>query len=273
MQELIIEAGRSERQYWRDIWAFRELLYFLAWRDILVRYKQTVIGIGWAVVRPLLTMVVFTFLFGKLAKMPAAGTAPYSIMVFVALLPWQFFSNAFTDCSNSLISNSNLVSKIYFPRLIMPASSVITCCVDLLICCVILAGMMAWYGYVPDIRVLGLPIFLAAGIAAAIGPGLWIAALAVKYRDMRYIVPFLVQFGTYVSPVGFSSQVIPHQWRLLYSINPMASVIDGFRWCLLRGEVPLYWPGLAVSALVIIGLCWSGVCYFRKVEDFFADII
>jgi lipopolysaccharide transport system permease protein len=273
MQELVIQAERSERQYWRDVWAYRELLYFLAWRDILVRYKQTVIGIAWAVVRPFTTMVVFTIIFGKLAKLPSAGSAPYAIMVFAALLPWQFFSNALTECSKSLVGNANLVAKVYFPRLIMPASSVVTSCVDLLIGGLIMAGLMAWYGYVPDCRVLALALFVAAAFAAAAGPGLWIAALAVKYRDFQLVVPFVVQLGTYISPVGFNSQVIPHKWRLLYSLNPMVGVIDGFRWCLLPGDVPLYWPGLIASVLVSIALCWSGIWYFRKVEDYFADVI
>lgn len=216
-QELIIEAGRTERHYWRDLWRYRELFYFLAWRDILVRYKQTVIGIAWAVLRPLLTMIVFTIIFGKLANLPSEGNAPYAIMVFAAMLPWQFFASAFSEAGNSLIGNASMISKVYFPRLIVPASTIIVSVVDLLISGVILAALMLWYGYAPDLRVLTLPLFIMIAFVAALGAGLWIAALNVKYRDFRYIIPFVIQFGLYVSPVGFSSAIVPEQWRLLYS--------------------------------------------------------
>ena len=217
--ELIIEAGRTEKQYWQDLWKYRELFYFLAWRDILVRYKQTAIGIFWALIRPFLTMVVFTIVFGNLAKLPSS--APYPILVFAAMLPWQFFSNALTECSNSLINNANLVSKIYFPRLIVPTSSVIVSFVDFLISGMILLALMAWYNFVPSWRILTLPAFIIIAFAASMGAGLWLAALNVKYRDFRYIVPFIAQFGLYISPVGFSSSIVPEKWRLLYSINPM----------------------------------------------------
>jgi lipopolysaccharide transport system permease protein len=269
---LIIEAGRTESQYWRDIWKYRELFYFLAWRDILVRYKQTAIGIAWALIRPFLTMVVFTIIFGKVAKLPSEGV-PYPILVFAAMLPWQFFANALAECSNSLINNSNLISKIYFPRLIVPASAVIVSFVDFLISGIILVALMAWYNFIPDWRILTLPIFISIAFIAAIGGGLWLAALNVEYRDFRYIVPFIVQFGLYVSPVGFSSNIISEKWRLLYSLNPMVGVIDGFRWAILGGDTQLYWSGFLLSLALVVGLIVSGIWYFRKMERTFADTI
>jgi lipopolysaccharide transport system permease protein len=269
---LVIEAGRTERHYWQDLWRYRELFYFLAWRDVLVRYKQTIIGIGWALIRPFLTMVVFVIVFGKLAKLPSDGV-PYPILIFAALLPWQFFANAFTEAGNSLISNSNMISKVYFPRLVVPASAVIVSFVDFLISAMILVGLMIWYGYVPDWRVFTLPLFILMVFAAAMGAGLWIAALNVKYRDFRYIIPFVVQFGLYISPVGFSSDIVPEQWRLIYSLNPMAGVIDGFRWALLGGNTQMYWPGFLLSLLLILVILVLGVIYFRKTEKTFADVI
>jgi lipopolysaccharide transport system permease protein len=270
--ELIIEAGRTERQYWQDLWRYRELFYFLAWRDILVRYKQTIIGMAWALIRPFLTMVVFTVVFGKLANLPNEGV-PYPILVFSAMLPWQFFANALSECSNSLIGNANLISKVYFPRLIVPASSVIVSFVDFLVSGIILLGLMAWYNFVPDWRILTLPLFIVIAFAASMGVGLWLAALNVKYRDFRYIVPFIVQFGLYISPVGFSSTIVPQQWRLLYSLNPMVGVIDGFRWAILGGESKLYWPGFSLSLALVVLLLYSGIWYFRKTEKTFADVI
>lgn len=270
---LIIEAGRSERHYWRDLWRYRELFYFLAWRDLLVRYKQTVIGVAWALLRPLLTMLVFTIVFGRLAKLPSEGGAPYPVLVFAALLPWQFFSNALSEASNSLIGNANLISKVYFPRLIVPASSIITSFVDFLISGVILVGLMAWYRFIPDWRILTLPLFIAIAFAAAMGFGLWLTALNVKYRDFRYVVPFIVQLGLYVSPVGFSSSIVPEKWRLLYSLNPMVGVIDGFRWAILGGESELYLPGFSLSLAVVGCALVSGTWYFRKTEKTFADVI
>ncbi len=269
--ELIIEAGRTEKQYWQDLWKYRELFYFLAWRDILVRYKQTAIGIFWALIRPFLTMVVFTIVFGNLAKLPSS--APYPILVFAAMLPWQFFSNALTECSNSLINNANLVSKIYFPRLIVPTSSVIVSFVDFLISGMILLALMAWYNFVPSWRILTLPAFIVIAFAASMGAGLWLAALNVKYRDFRYIVPFIAQFGLYISPVGFSSSIVPEKWRLLYSINPMVGVIDGFRWAILGGEAEIYLPGFILSTGLVVLLFISGIWYFRKTERSFADVI
>jgi len=269
---LVIEAGRSERHYWRDLWRYRELFFFLAWRDILVRYKQTVIGILWALGRPLLTMLVFTLVFSKLAKLPSGGV-PYPILVFAALLPWQFFSSAFSGAGESLVSNAGMISKVYFPRLVIPASAVIVAFVDFLISVIILVGLMIWYGFAPNLRMLTLPLFIFVAFAAAMGTGLWFAALNVKYRDFRIIVPFVVQFGLYISPVGFSSSIVPEKWRLLYSINPMVGVIDGFRWAILGGNTRLYWPGFMLSLFLVGLILVTGIIYFRKTEKTFADVI
>jgi len=271
-RELIIEAGRTERLYWKDLWNYRELFYFLAWRDILVRYKQTVIGILWALLRPLLIMLVFTIVFGKLAKLPSEG-APYPILVFAAMLPWQFFANAFSESSNSLIDNANLISKVYFPRLVIPTSSVIVSFVDFLISGIILIGLMIWYDFWPSWRLIALPALIVVAFAAAMGAGLWISAMNVKYRDFRYIVPFIVQFGLYISPVGFSSSVVPEKYRLLYSINPMVGVIDGFRWAILGSDVSFYLPGFLLSIGFVALLLAGGLWFFRKTERTFADII
>ena len=271
-QMLVIEAGRAERHYWRDLWRYRELFFFLAWRDILVRYKQTVIGIVWALGRPLITMMVFTLVFSKLAKLPSEGV-PYPILVFAALLPWQFFSSAFSGAGDSLISNAGMISKVYFPRLVIPTSAVIVSFVDFLISGTILVGLMIWYGFAPNLRMLTLPLFIFVAFAAAMGAGLWIAALNVKYRDFRIIVPFIVQFGLYVSPVGFSSNIVPEQWRLLYSLNPMVGVIDGFRWAILGGNTQLYWPGFWLSLSLVLVILITGIYYFRKTEKTFADVI
>lgn len=270
--ELVIEAGKTEGHYWRDLWRFRELFLFLSWRDILVRYKQTVIGIAWSVIRPLLTMVVFTVIFGNVAKMPSQGV-PYPILVYAAMLPWQFFSNSFSEASNSLVTNSNLLTKVYFPRLIVPTSAVIVSLVDFLISFVILIGLMIGFQYMPSWKILTLPLFLVLALVASLGSSLFIAALNVKYRDFRYVVPFIVQFGLYISPVGFSSNVIPEQWRLLYSLNPMVGVIDGFRWAILGNSTPIYWPAMILSIVVSILLMVLGILYFRKTERGFADII
>jgi lipopolysaccharide transport system permease protein len=272
MHELIIEPGRTERQYWKDIWRYRELFYFLAWRDILIRYKQTVVGVAWAVIRPLLAMVVLTVVFGRLAKMPSDGV-PYPILVFCGLLPWQFFSTALAESGNSLVTNASMISKVYFPRLVVPASSVITSLADLVISAGLMALMMVMYRYAPGPRVFLLPLFVVLAFAAAFGAGIWISALMVRYRDFRFIVPFVVQFGLYISPVGFSSSVVPEQWRLLYSLNPVVGVIDGFRWAILGGENNLYWPGFLLSVAVVFIVIASGLHYFRKTEKTFADVI
>ncbi|MDX2254486.1 MAG: ABC transporter permease [Pseudanabaenaceae cyanobacterium bins.39] len=272
-KELVIEAGRTERQYWKDLWRYRELFYFLAWRDILVRYKQTAIGVAWALIRPFLTMVVFTVIFGSLAGLKAPQGVPYPILVFAGMLPWQFFSNALGECSNSLIGNANLISKVYFPRLIVPTSAIIVSFVDFMISGIILLGLMAWFNFVPSWRIVTLPLFILIASAASLGVGLWLAALTVKYRDFRFVVPFIIQFGLYISPVGFSSAIVPEQWRLIYSINPMVGVIDGFRWAIIGGDVGLYVPGFLISLALVFLLLWSGIWYFRKTEKTFADVI
>lgn len=271
-QKLIIKAGAIHKQYWRDIWHYRELFYFLAWRDLLVRYKQTAIGVAWALIKPSIAMIVFTIVFGKLAKLPSEGV-PYPILVFAGMLPWQFFANALSECSNSLIFNSNLISKVYFPRLIVPGSAVIVSFVDFLISGMILLALMIWYNFVPDWHILTLPIFIGIAFASAMGGGLWLAALNVEYRDFRYLVPFIIQFGVYISPVGFSSNIVADKWRLLYSLNPMVGVIDGFRWAILGGDFQIYWPGFTLSMILVALLFISGVTYFRQMERTFADVI
>ncbi|MFN8625582.1 MAG: ABC transporter permease [Candidatus Binatia bacterium] len=277
MYDLIIEPGRTERQYWRDLWNYRELFYILAWRDISVRYKQTVIGVLWALLQPLLTMIVMTVIFGKVAQLPAPSAVPYAVMVFAAMLPWQFFSTSLSAASQSLVGNANLISKVYFPRMIIPAGAVITSFADFLISFGILAALMVWYRFWPDWRMLTLPLFVAIAFLAAIGPGLLITALNVKYRDFRYVIPFLVQFGLYISPVGFSSTVIRERFGdtlfTLYSVNPMVGVIDGFRWAILGGETAIYWPGFGLSLGVVVVMLALGVRYFRRTEKSFADII
>jgi lipopolysaccharide transport system permease protein len=271
--ELIIEPDRTERLYWQDLWRYRELFQVLAWRDIAVRYKQTVIGAAWAILRPLLTMAVFTVIFGRLARLPSDGAAPYALMVFAGMLPWSFFSTALVDASNSLISNANLITKVYFPRLIVPIAAVMAAFVDFLISFSILLVLMIWYQFLPGWQIVLLPVFAGIAFMASIGFGVWITALNVKYRDFRYVIPFIVQLGLYVSPVGFSSSVIPDQWRLVYSLNPLVGVIDGFRWCLLGGESQVYLPGVALSIGVTAFFLWLGIRQFRKMEKSFADLI
>jgi len=271
-REIVIGAGRAHSRYWRDLWGYRELFFFLAWRDILVRYKQTAIGAAWALIRPVLTMGVFVVIFGKLAKLPSDGV-PYPLLVFAALIPWQFFASALADASDSLIGNASMISKVYFPRMVVPTSVIIVSFVDLAISFAFLIALMAWYGLFPGARVLALPLFFAMAVAAALGPALFVSALNVEYRDFRYIVPFTVQFGLYLSPVGFSSSIVPPEWRLAYGLNPMVGVIDGVRWALLPNAQPLYWPGLAVSCAVIVALLAGGLAYFRRTERRFADVI
>ena len=270
---LILEPGRAEKNYWQDLWRYRELFLILAWRDVAVRYKQTIIGVAWAVVRPFLTVVVFTVIFGKVANLPSEGAAPYALMVYAGMLPWYLFSTALGEASNSLVNNANLISKVYFPRLIVPSATVVVSLVDFLISFVILVGMMVWYRFLPSAQLLLLPLFILLALLASVGPGLWITALNVKYRDFRYVIPFIVQFGLYVSPVGFSSSVVPERWRLLYSLNPMVGVIDGFRWCILGGDSPIYWQGFLVSLAIVAFFLWLGITRFRKMEKTFADIV
>jgi lipopolysaccharide transport system permease protein len=269
----ILEPGRAEKNYWRDLWHYRELFQVLAWRDISVRYKQTVIGVAWALIRPFLTMIVFTVIFSKVAGLPSDGTAPYALMVFAGMLPWSFFATALSEASASLVSNANLISKVYFPRLIVPTATVVVAFIDFLISFVILVGMMLWYRFLPGWQILLLPGFIAMAFFASLGPGLWITALNVKYRDFRYVIPFIVQFGLYISPVGFSSSVIPEKWRLIYSLNPMVGVIDGFRWCILGGNAVIDWGMFGVSVAVTVLFLWLGVSKFRATEKSFADLI
>ena len=271
--ELVIEPGRTFRNEWTDLWRYRELFYILAWRDVAVRYKQTVIGVAWAVIRPVVTMVIFTIVFNKVAKLEAPGSVPYALLVFAAMLPWQFFSMVLSESSASVIGNANLISKVYFPRLIIPAASAMTSFIDFLITLALMVLMMIWYGFLPDWRFASLPLFIVLAFGCAFGAGLWLAALNVKYRDFRYVIPFIVQFGLYVSPVGFSSDKIPEHWRVLYACNPMVGVIDGFRWALLRGEVALNTSALLASLFIAFILCLSGTWYFRRVERTFADVI
>jgi lipopolysaccharide transport system permease protein len=270
---LVLEPGRIEKQYWQDLWRYRELFLILAWRDIAVHYKQTVIGVAWTLIRPLLTMVVFTVIFGKLAKLPTEGSAPYAILVFAAMLPWQFFASALTNCSESLIANSNLLTKVYFPRLIVPVAAVITSFVDFLISFVILVVLMLWFQWWPSWRLLTLPLWVGVAFAASMGAGLWLASLNVQYRDFRYAVPFIVQIGLYISPVGFSSAIVPGQWQLLYALNPMVGVIEGFRWAIIGKASALNPAGFWLSMAVVAVLALSGVRQFRSMEKRFADVI
>lgn len=272
--KIIIEPGRTEKNYWKDLWRYRELFYILSWRDIKVRYKQTTLGILWAIIRPLLTMLVFTFVFGKVAKMDTHSIVPYSIIVFAGLLPWQFFSNALTESSNSLIGNTNLITKVYFPRLIIPVSSVITSFIDFLISFVILLALFVVYRYTPPWQILLIPVFWVMVFLASFGPGLWLTAMNVKYRDFRYIIPFIVQFGLFISPVGYSSALIPEKWQWLYSLNPMVGVIDAFRWCIVK-DAPnpmLHYP-FYISLGVTLFFVWLSIYQFRKMEKNFADLI
>lgn len=275
MEEIIIKPGLTEKNYWRDLWRYRELFYILSWRDIKVRYKQTVVGAAWAIIRPLLTMVVFVFAFGHMAGLAKESTVQYPLVVFSALLPWQFFSTALSEASNSLIGNSNLVSKVYFPRVIIPASSVITSLIDFLITFGLLVLLMVRYWYCPPVQVFYLPFFIILSLLASLGIGLYVTALNVKYRDFRYIVPFIVQLGIYVCPVGYSSMKVAKEFgptaRLWYSLNPMVGIIDGFRWCLVNE--PMYWPGFALSVVVTGLFLIIGIRYFRKTEKSFADHI
>jgi lipopolysaccharide transport system permease protein len=274
--EIVIEAGRTESQYWRDLLRYRELFYFLAWRDVLVRYKQTVIGVLWAVLRPVLTLLIFVFIFSKVAKLPAQGM-PYPVMVFAGQLPWLLFSTSLTECSTSLITNANLISKVYFPRLIVPASSVIVSFVDFAISFGLLALLMIFYHVWPTWYLLTLPFFTLLALIASTGAGLWLAALNVEYRDFRHVVPFFVQLGLYVSPVGFSSSLVRDKWGetvfVLYSLNPVVGVVDGFRWAISGGRSPIFLPGLIASFVVMSLLLVSGVWYFRRMERTFADVI
>jgi len=269
--DLVIESGRAEKNYWKDLWRYRELFYILSWRDIKVRYKQTVLGVAWSIIRPVLTTLIFTFIFNRVANLSSHGGTPYALMVFAGMLPWQFFSNALSESSASLVGNANLITKVYFPRMIIPASSVITSLVDLGISFGIMLIMFLWYGYMPSWHIIFLPLFILLAFTCAFGIGLYLTAVNVKYRDFRYIIPFIVQFGLYISPVGFNSFLISEKYRIWYSLNPMVGVIDGFRWCLL-GD-PMHWRSFIVSVVITISFLLVGIHYFRKMERSFADNI
>jgi lipopolysaccharide transport system permease protein len=271
--QVVLEAGRADRQYWRDLWRYRELLLILAWRDVSVRYKQTVVGITWAFIRPFLTMVVFTVVFGHIARLQVDSPVPYALVVSGGLLPWTLFAAVLGDASNSVISNSNLISKVYFPRMIVPLATVLIAVIDFGVSLAILVGLMIWYAFVPGWQVLLLPVFVMLTVLASLGPAIWAAAIVVKYRDFRFVVPFALQFGLYVSPVGFPSSVVPEQWRLLYNLNPMVGIIDGFRWCIVGGESPIYLPGFLLSLGVTVFFLWLGISTFRRIERDFADMI
>ncbi|HEU5164399.1 MAG TPA: ABC transporter permease [Chitinophagaceae bacterium] len=275
--EVFIEPGRAEKNYWKDLWRYRELFYILSWRDLKVRYKQTVIGVVWSVLRPLLTMMIFTFVFGKMANLKPPPGVDYAVLVFAGLLPWQFFAAGLTEASNSLVGNERLISKVYFPRMIIPAASVITSLVDFFISLVLMFALMIWYGTTPSFNLIFLPLFIIMAFFASFGVGLWLTALNVKYRDFKHVVPFLVQIGLYLSPVGFTSEkaslIIPEKFRILYYLNPMAGVIDGFRWCFFGEKTPLNWNGMLISFAVIIFFLLIGIRTFRKMERSFADLI
>lgn len=269
---LIIEAGKTEKQYWRDLWQYRELFYFLAWRDIISRYKQTVLGITWSIIRPLLTMLVFTIVFGKIANLPSEEI-PYPIMVYAAMLPWQLFSSSLTQSSESLLSNTSMVSKVYFPRMILPASSIIVAFIDFFISFIIFGIIMIFYRFIPSWKIIFIPAFLFLTFLLALGLGFILSALNVKYRDFRHIIPFIVSFGLYISPVGFSSTVIPQKWKLLYSMNPMVGIIDGFRWCIIGQNINIFNFGFFISLIITFLVLIIGIFYFRKTERTFADRI
>jgi lipopolysaccharide transport system permease protein len=271
MKEITIEASKNGNRYWKDIWQYRELLGFLVWRDILVRYKQTMVGVLWAIIRPTLTMAVLTLVFGRIAGMDS-GSIPYPLLVFCGLLPWQFFASSFSECGNSLVSNSGMITKVFFPRMIVPCSSVLTGIVDFFISLALLGVLVFFYRYPISPRIAILPFYMILAFALALGAGLWVSAMMVRYRDFRFIVPFVVQFGLYLSPVGFSSARLPQEWLWLYSINPMVGIIEGFRWCIL-GVGQLSWESLLVSNLVVIAVLITGVNHFRKTETSFADVI
>jgi lipopolysaccharide transport system permease protein len=269
--ELVIEAGRAERHYWHDLWRYRELLFFLAWRDVKVRYKQTVLGVAWVVVQPLVTMGIFSFIFGTLAGM-GRGDPRYPLMVMAGVLPWQLFSAALSGSSGSLVSNAHLISKVYFPRLIVPLSSLAVALVDFVVVLGLYAAIATWFGQAPGWQCLLLPGFMAGGLLIALGAGLWLTALTVRFRDFRHVVPFLLQVGVFLSPIGFRTDVLPN-WRDLLALNPMTGIIEGFRWCLLGGQSEFYWRGFGTSMAVGLVLLATGLWYFRRTERSFADVI
>jgi lipopolysaccharide transport system permease protein len=271
-KQIVIEAGRSDRQYWRDLWRFRELLLFLAWRDVAVRYKQTAIGIAWAVIRPLATVAIMVIVFGKIAKLSSGGV-PYALLVLSGMLAWQLFATGFSAASESLVSNGNLISKVYFPRLIVPLSAIGVSLIDFLVTLPILVIMMIWYQVAPTWRMLAFPAFVLLTLAASLSIGIWLSALNVKYRDFRYVIPFALQFGVYISPVGFSLSAVPEDYRWWFALNPVVGLIEGFRWSLL-GQFDDVTPfAMSVTVVAVVGLMYVGIRYFRHTERTFADVI
>ena len=268
-----LEPGHMQRHFWRKAWRFRELFLILAWRDLTVRYKQTILGLGWAVLKPLLTMAALTIVFSALAKLPTSGHAPYMILVFTGLLAWNVVAYLISETSSSLLGNHNLISKVYFPRILIPAATLLVAVVDFFLNFFILLCLMAYFHYLPDWRILFLPFFIVLVLLCGFGPGLWLAAINVKYRDLRYVVPFIMQLGLFVSPVGFSSNIVPERWQLLYSANPIVGIIDGFRWCLLHGEGRLDLSAIGLSILVSSVVFGLGLRRFRATERTFADLI
>lgn len=271
-KRLVLEAGRTERHYWNDIFHYRDLFFILARRDIKVRYKQTAIGVLWAIIRPLLTMMVFSFVFGRIANLPSEGV-PYALLVFTAMVPWFFFASSVTESSGSLIANSNLISKVYFPRILVPSSTVLVAAVDFMIAMILLLTVMVFFNYMPTWRVVFIPYFLFIAFSAALGLGLLFSALNIRYRDFQFIVPFMIQIGMYASPVGFISSVIPEKWILVYALNPMVGVIDGFRWAILGETFELRWDVQFLAAGMAISLLFLGIISFRRFERGIADVI
>jgi lipopolysaccharide transport system permease protein len=270
-QRIVIESGKQEKHYWRDLFAYKGLFYFLAWRDIKVRYKQTVLGIAWSLIKPLLTLIIFTIVFGMMANLADKVNVPYPLLVCAGILPWNFFATAFSESGSSLVVNANLMTKVYFPRLIIPASTILVSLLDFLIALALLFLLMVWYRFMPSANIIYLPLFIILLLVCSMGSGCLIAALNVKYRDFRYIIPFIVQLGLYISPVGFNADFIPAQWRFLYYLNPMTGIIEGFRWCLL--DQPLHLNGVLFSAFISFLFLFAGITYFRKTERSFADVI
>lgn len=271
-QELIVRPGKNGSHYWRELWKYRELFLFLSWRDILVRYKQTALGIAWGVIRPFLAVAVFVIVFGRVAKLPSDGI-PYPILVYAAMLPWQLFAASLHEGSVSLIANAGMISKVYFPRIIIPATSIIVNLVDFFISFFVFIGLMAYYGIVPQLTFVALPAFLVLVMMLSFGASLWTSSLNVRYRDFRYIIPFALQFGLYISPVGFSSNIIPEKWRFIYSLNPMVGVIDGFRWAIIGNSIKLYFPSFFLSIGLSLFLFVTGFWYFKNNEGRFVDVI
>lgn len=272
LPEILIEPPRS----WinlrlGELWAFRELLFFFIWRDIKIRYKQTLLGASWAVLQPVLTMIVFSIIFGRLAKLPTDGI-PYPVFSFAALLPWQLFSRALSDASGSLVGSQQMITKVYFPRLFLPAASVLSGLVDFAIAFVVLLGLMLYYDIQPTLAILTLPLFLLLALITAMAVGMWLSALNVRYRDIKYVTPFLIQFWLYATPIAYSSSLIPQEWRALYGLNPMAGVVDGFRWALLGQQVNTS-PLILVSVAMVLALFISGLIYFQRMELTFADVV